>query len=80
MVKGIVKPRGRIRTQKQRLQFFRYRFKGWIFGSCGMLGSFLLNCKWLTDTEMNALLKIRSLLAGLKIEVDENTKIIKGGV
>lgn len=70
------------RSKKQRCQFFRFRFKGWLTGSRSIIHGFYFpeDSSWLSPSEDARLQAIMSDLDVMIEQVDDRTKKIMKGV
>jgi len=65
------------RSNKQKCQFFRWRFKGFIVGQNTVIRGFLMAQEdWLSDAERNRLAAIAADLHIMNMLIDDNTRII----
>ena len=65
------------RSNKQKCQFFRWRFKGFIVGQLSVISGFLMAQEgWLSDAERNRLAAIAADLHIMNTLIDDNTRII----
>jgi|GEM_PF-3538680 len=64
------------RSNKQKCQFFRWRFKGFVVGQLTIVRGFLNNYNWLSFTERNRLAAIANELSLLSYSFDKRTKTI----
>ena len=66
------------RSPKQRCQFFRWRFKGWLMGTRSIINGFKFSedMSWLSVSERARIQAIQTNLDVMITQVDERTKKI----